>query len=102
MPFIEVINPQIHVPHIKIPPFGKISLSQSLYRKYFNGRKIQIFHDPNAKKIGLKPVDKGISYTISHGQFRCTDLNHITTGTFYPEWNEKFGMLMFNYEETKP
>lgn len=102
MPFIEVINTQIHIPHIKISSFGYITLSKSLYRKYFNGKKIQVFHDPDAKKIGLKPSDSGFAYNPSNGQFRCNDLIQIITGTFYPKWNEKFGMLMFNYEETKP
>jgi len=100
--FEAIGKPQTKIPHIFISTSGHITLSKSLYRKYFNGKKIQVLHDSEIRRIGLKPVDYGSSYDELSGQFRCFDLTKIVTGTFYPEWNEKLGMLIFDYEETKP
>lgn len=97
MPFVEIIKRQVKE-CVRIYSYGQVGISSALYRKYFKGKKVQIFHDNENKKIGLKPSDNGYKFwgKRSH-MIACASLSNIVTGEFYPEWSEKHGMLVISY-----
>lgn len=96
MPFIELKSPS---DFIRIKPSGTITVSVTLYRKFFNGKKVRIFHDQENNKIGLQPSNEGYKINTQRrgSRFFCNRLSKITTGEFYPKWSEKHKMLVFSY-----
>lgn len=96
MPFVEIKPP---TDFIRIKDGGCVTISISLYRKYFEGKHIKVFHDEEAKKIGLKPDDDGykISERKDHKRIKCISISRVVVGEFYPKWSSKHKMLVFSY-----
>lgn len=106
MPFIEIKQPKDFV---RIKSNGKVTISVSLIRAFFKDFTdgfgdvrvfIKIYHDKEAKKIGLKPnPSNGYKLMTSVGMYRlkCMPLARIVTGEFYPEWSKEHKMLVFSY-----
>lgn len=82
---------------------GNITIAIKLIRKHWNSggfTYVQIFHDDENKKVGLKPSkDKGYKLYLSGSAWRiCSHpLTKIVNGTFTPTWNEQHGMLIVDY-----
>ena len=82
---------------------GNITIAVSLIRKHWNSggfTHVQVFHDEENKKVGLKPSkSKGYKLFLAGQSWRiCVrPLTKIVDGKFKPEWNEKRGMLIIDY-----
>jgi hypothetical protein len=104
MPFEEV-KPKTGFVHIVRR--GEITVSTSLVLAHLSADRVSIFIDKENQKIGIKPSTNG-AYKLSKYQnfyrIKCVPVSKVAEGYFYPEWNEEFGMLIFNYgqvHETK-
>ena len=97
MPFQEIKPP---TDFVRITKVGRLTISVSLYRKFFLGKKVKIFHDEQKHLIGLKPSDEGYKITVNGGSSRvkCSFLGEITQGEFNPKWSKKHKMLILQYE----
>jgi hypothetical protein len=82
---------------------GNITITIPLIRKHWNSggfTHVQIFHDEENKKVGLKPSkDKGYKLFISGKAWRVCSrpITKVVVGVFKPIWNEQLGMLIINY-----
>lgn len=96
MPFREIKPPKDFV---RIKKDGSTTISVTLVNEHFVDKRVRVFHDLEAKKIGLQPSSEGYKITKAGGSRRiwCRALATITTGEFYPEWNATTKMLVFSY-----
>uniref|UniRef100_A0A6H2A2I7 Uncharacterized protein n=1 Tax=viral metagenome TaxID=1070528 RepID=A0A6H2A2I7_9ZZZZ len=99
-------------PFIRFHP-SYITISCSLVYRYFQKDntllveknndllKVRIFQDDEEKLIGFKPDEEGYKITICGSgrsyHISCKQLTDQIQGTFYPDWSEKYQMLIFKY-----
>jgi len=100
MPFIEISPPK---DFIRIKKKGRITISVTLVDKHFKGKKVRVFHDYEAKKVGLKPDNEGYKISNTNNSYRihCASLSRVTIGEFHPKWSVKHQMLIIDYGEPK-
>lgn len=84
---------------IRIKKYGETTISTSLVRRYFLGKKVRVFHDGEKKMIGLQPSDEGYKIYLAGKslRFACRMLPRIILGEFYPTWSDSEKMLVFSY-----
>jgi hypothetical protein len=96
MPFREIKQP---TGFIRIKSDGKIVISISLIRSFFNGKNnVKFFYDKEKHLIGIMPSDDGYKIYKERGNVKCRPISRIIQGEFYPKWNKKLKMLVFSYE----
>ena len=95
-------NPEI----VRFGKSGNITIPISLVKKHWTQKgllHVQVFHDEETKKIGLKPVkDKERCYKLysAGGAWRITVrafVRKIGVGEYLPKWNNKLEMLIIEY-----
>ena len=101
---LETVRPEF----IRFGRCGNITISVSLIKKFWKSlyTHVQIFHDEENRKIGFKPSkDKGYKLFVSGGGWRITSrafVKKMGPQIFNkPEWNEKHGMLIVQYDVPK-
>lgn len=84
---------------------SQIFISKSIMDNFLKEiERISIFLDEENKKIGIKPNPDG-AYKISKGchahSVKCTSIGKVVHGYFTPYWDNKLGMLIFDYDKTQ-